>query len=655
MPHNKPIKIRNKRYSRPIRRFLIDHGWLLIGIAAIVVFCLGCFGFKDYYDNYTNPKTAYTCWDLGHMSFQLFRLGTVLPPSQKPWLLELARTLATLITLTAAIKALMLFFQEKLQGLRLQFWRNHVVICGLGEKGQQLALDLLDQGEQVVVIDQNAQNDKIRRLQEQGVIVLVGNAARKKQLLKAKTMRARSLFVVTPDDWSNLEIALRAHELISMEAAAVPAWRSIVQPIFDKIYARAQAHLPWLPRSESSEESLEISPRRCFVHLVDNELRQLFAQHRVFSWVGGQTTINSFNIYENAARLLFRLHPPEVTSSGLGQETVHLLIVGFGQMGRSVALQIAKIGHYAHGKPVRITVIDKAANSGKDRFLGQYPSLEKICAIDFITLETDSREFFSGAFLSGLGGAQSITQVIVCLEQESMAHACALHLLRLLQEVRCPIFVRVNTETHLIRLLGKEQPCVDSSNERLQRIHSFGSIASTCSAQFVMDDEIDEKSKQIHAAYCAMKVRPATDPAMQPWDKLGEDFKESSRAQAEHLDIKLRAVGCKRRKLKPGAEPADFIFTPKEIDLLAEMEHARWNAERFLFGWTLGERNPEKKSSPYLVDWKDLEDAIKEYDLNAVRQLPTMLAKDEIREEIVRETDGSLKLLQCNSDPILSM
>jgi len=57
------------------------------------------------------------------------------------------------------------------------------------------------------------------------------------------------------------------------------------------------------------------------------------------------------------------------------------------------------------------------------------------------------------------------------------------------------------------------------------------------------------------------------------------------------------------------------------------MEHRRWVAERILAGWRFspGPRNSEKKTSPYLVDWDNLDDSAKEWDFAFVRYLPRLL------------------------------
>ena len=59
---------------------------------------------------------------------------------------------------------------------------------------------------------------------------------------------------------------------------------------------------------------------------------------------------------------------------------------------------------------------------------------------------------------------------------------------------------------------------------------------------------------------------------------------------------------------------------------MAEMKHARWVRERLLAGWKPGPRDPENKTSPYLVGWEELEQEIKGYDRDAVMAIPDILA-----------------------------
>ncbi len=117
------------------------------------------------------------------------------------------------------------------------------------------------------------------------------------------------------------------------------------------------------------------------------------------------------------------------------------------------------------------------------------------------------------------------------------------------------------------------------------------------------------------------------DPAMEDWEKLLPDLKASNLAQADDIDRKLRSVG-KRAVRVTGREVRLYEFTPDEVERMAAMEHARWNVERFLAGWTLGPRDHAKKTSPYLVGWDDLArlpDNPQEWDRQAVRAIPKLL------------------------------
>ena len=50
-----------------------------------------------------------------------------------------------------------------------------------------------------------------------------------------------------------------------------------------------------------------------------------------------------------------------------------------------------------------------------------------------------------------------------------------------------------------------------------------------------------------------------------------------------------------------------------------------WNVERAFAGWTLGEKDVERKVTPYLVPYDDLPENIKDYDRDTVRNLSRLL------------------------------
>jgi hypothetical protein len=125
--------------------------------------------------------------------------------------------------------------------------------------------------------------------------------------------------------------------------------------------------------------------------------------------------------------------------------------------------------------------------------------------------------------------------------------------------------------------------------------------------------------------------KPADDPAMKPWDELDEGLKDSNRSAAADIPAKLEAI---RYDYCPGQGKLTPIkFSAEEIEILAMMEHDRWNRERLAAGWTLGPRDKEKKTTPYLVSWDRLPDDIREYDRESVRNIPQAMADAGFRVE----------------------
>ncbi|HEV8600555.1 MAG TPA: RyR domain-containing protein [Gemmatimonadales bacterium] len=138
----------------------------------------------------------------------------------------------------------------------------------------------------------------------------------------------------------------------------------------------------------------------------------------------------------------------------------------------------------------------------------------------------------------------------------------------------------------------------------------------------------EQLARAIHERYRRNQRdrKPASDPAMQPWDTLAETLKHSNRDQAADIANKLGAIGC--RITPAGERPAAPPFTRDELERLAMLEHARWVAERREAGWMPGPRKDvDRKLTPYLVPWDELTEIVREVDRDAVRAIPDVLAE----------------------------
>jgi hypothetical protein len=134
-------------------------------------------------------------------------------------------------------------------------------------------------------------------------------------------------------------------------------------------------------------------------------------------------------------------------------------------------------------------------------------------------------------------------------------------------------------------------------------------------------------AKAIHEKYRRGQKgrRNESDPAMLRWEDLSEDLKESNRQQADQIPEKLHAIGYGFAPAKGGNAVVEF--TPGQVELLAEMEHDRFVAERLRAHWTRGPRDPEKKQSPHLVRWNELDEEIKQIDRAAMQAIPELMAE----------------------------
>jgi hypothetical protein len=147
------------------------------------------------------------------------------------------------------------------------------------------------------------------------------------------------------------------------------------------------------------------------------------------------------------------------------------------------------------------------------------------------------------------------------------------------------------------------------------------------SLDVLFNDAMERMAMANHAQHVKeqMGKKDPSDPTMQPWENLREDFKESSRNQVKQIPEKFQRIGF---DLMPFVEKPEkrFEFTEEQVEILAEMEHERWVAERLKEGWIYGSlRDPVKKISPYLVPWSELTEEVKDWDRNPIRKIPERL------------------------------
>jgi hypothetical protein len=164
----------------------------------------------------------------------------------------------------------------------------------------------------------------------------------------------------------------------------------------------------------------------------------------------------------------------------------------------------------------------------------------------------------------------------------------------------------------------------------------FPALERTCTAELVLGGSFERIAVAIHRRWCAVQL--AAGKEAPSWSELDESLKESNRAQARDIPVKLRSIGCAIAPLHDMSAAA-FEFTDKEFETLAIAEHKRWVTERLKAGWRLGPRDIEQKTSPYLIPFEELPDDIADLDRDVVRQIPDALALVDLK--VIRSATGS--------------
>ncbi len=142
-------------------------------------------------------------------------------------------------------------------------------------------------------------------------------------------------------------------------------------------------------------------------------------------------------------------------------------------------------------------------------------------------------------------------------------------------------------------------------------------------------DAIDAMARISHERYLHKKLQePPREVHLHPWETLYPELQESNREQCRYAAEILRQAGfLVVEAARDETTCADPGFTPEEIEIMAEMEHGRWNHERLRAGWRYGgEKDVQAKISPYLRPWEELDDEIKDYDRDRIRGLPELFA-----------------------------
>ena len=578
---------------RSLRRFIVDFRWALLGVVAVVAYALGWVGYTEHLNAlYAEGALKHPpqSTDIAYETFKLFLLGSP-GTTGLPVTLEIARVLAPLVAGYAALSGLALLFHDRAQQLRIPLMRGHVVICGLGYVGRVFLDHLRHAGFRVVVIESDPANPSIDLCRRWRIPVVVGDARQERTLRGAGVQHAAQLLVVCPNDAVNTEIVAIARRL---------------------------------PTGRRSGQL------RCLARIGNPALCALLRVQEANLSGDAASSLDFFNLEEVGARLCLDEYPIDAEHG-----RPHLLISRIDALGTWL-VKHAAWGWYAdrtNDTPLWVTVADDRAEERVRGLLEQYPALEPVC--QFIYSSTSVRDLQRLEAVQADAGAPPLTRAYVSAYRDEDAIEAALTL-RYELDSAVPMVVVLSRATGVARLITDA-----SASGELTNVNVFPALERTCTAELVLGGSFERIAVAIHRRWCAGQLA-AGKPAPS-WSELDESRKESSRAQARDIPVKLRGIGCTVAPLHDISAPA-FEFTDEEFETLAIAEHKRWVTERLKAGWRLGPKDVGWKTSPFLIPFEELPDDIADADRDAVRQIPAALALVDLK--VIRSATGSARVGQ---------
>jgi hypothetical protein len=448
-----------------------------------------------------------------------------------------------------------------------------------------------DVGYRVVAIEREPTNGGVAECRRRGVVVWIGDATDPAVLAKVRLRKAEYLIAVCGSDSVNAEVAVVVRKLVRGRRGVL----------------------------------------RAFVHIVDVALCSLLRERELASQEEHSLRLEFFNIYESGSRELLRRYPPFSAPGIHGSHPPHIVVVGLGQMGRTLVAQAAELWRESPSGAaarLRVTVVERFATAKIDLLSAEYPLLQKICDVHPVPIDIRSAAFEHGDFLADGEGRLDIDAVYVCVDDPGLGMDAGLALLRRLPGREVPVVVRTVQSSGLAALFA-ESPAHD-------RLHTFSLLEETCTVEILLGGVYERLARAIHADYLTRQRAAgeiaATNPAAVAWESLPEHLKESNRDQAADIGAKLAAVGCGLEPLTDW-DAAPLAFSPEEVELLARMEHMRWMKHRREDGWRFfsGPKDEARKTHPDLVPYEALTEVKQDYDRDTVRGIPAFLRRAGFR------------------------
>lgn len=180
----------------------------------LVVFMAGVIGFR-FFSEYSWIDAFY----MTVITITTVGYGEVMPlsPSEKVFVSLLI--ISSIFIVGYAISVITEYILSKNTGIlrqkklqkKLASMHNHIIICGYGRNGKQVAQKLMAYNRPYVIIEKD--ESVIERFYDENTLFILGDAIEDEILVKAGIEKASTLICATPSDADNLFVVLSARQM----------------------------------------------------------------------------------------------------------------------------------------------------------------------------------------------------------------------------------------------------------------------------------------------------------------------------------------------------------------------------------------------------------------------------------------------------------
>lgn len=343
--------------------------WLLVFILLIVGLVLGIWGFSMSERLIESETGNVDVSDAVYSTMKLLKLGDHSNDPAPNVQVRLARFILPLTVSIAAILGLFTFLRTCYHRLRSYRFKNHTIICGLGDRGISYIKDAVNgyvarerDNLDIIVIEKDSDNPGVKFCHDEGIPVFIGDATKKDVMSLARPWTAKEIFAFVPEDGQNMALA------------------NTVAEIYDSMGIKRKEKLKCYLSISSMDLQNQFIDRE-FTFRKDGEKLTLDIDID-FSYSHEYMTERS--IVKGVRNLIIRGIDSGIFDTN---ETPEIVIIGAGYIGRKIIANISRLfhlknevrirdGNVEYHTPVKLTIYDKDKDAAINLYK-EYPILEK--------------------------------------------------------------------------------------------------------------------------------------------------------------------------------------------------------------------------------------------------------------------------------------